>query len=132
MQEFGSNNPEPIVLHCGHEDPVAFRELLTKVGDKWSILTLLGLSMMPGDRARFSELSRTLLPISERMLALTLRSLERDGLITREVFAEVPPRVEYELAPPGRSLLPALQGLVDWVATHGDQVKASRSDFDAR
>lgn len=132
MHDGGTNTREPVVLHCGHEDPVAFRELLTKVGDKWSILTLLGLSMMPSDRARFSELSRTLLPISERMLALTLRGLERDGLITREIFPEVPPRVEYELTPSGRSLLPAMQGLVDWVATNADQVKTSRSAFDAR
>lgn len=105
---------------------------MTKVGDKWSILTLLGLSMMPGDRARFSELNRTLLPISERMLSLTLRGLERDGLVTREVFPEVPPRVEYELTPSGRSLLPALQGLVDWVALHAEQVKDSRAKFDQR
>lgn len=132
MPPLCQNEDEGLVLHCGHEDPVAFRQILTKVGDKWSILTLLGLSMMPGDRARFSELSRTLLPISERMLALTLRSLERDGLISREVFPEVPPRVEYELTSSGRSLLPAMQGLVDWVAANGLQIKTSQSKFDAR
>lgn len=118
------------VLLCGHEDPAAFRELLTKVGDKWSILILLGLSMMPGDRARFSTLHRTIPMICERMLSLTLRGLERDGLLSREVFAEVPPRVEYQLTTMGRTLLPALQGLVDWVAGNADGVKAPRTAFD--
>ncbi len=132
MGKTASQSPEIRVLSCGHEDPAAFRELLTKVGDKWSILALLALSMMPGDRARFSELCRSLPPISERMLALTLRSLERDGLVRREVFAEVPPRVEYELTSMGRALLPALQGLVDWVAVHADGVKVARATFDAQ
>ena len=120
------------VLLCGHEDPAAFRELLTKVGDKWSILILLGLSMMPGDKARFSVLSRTIPQISERMLSLTLRGLERDGLVSREVFAEVPPRVEYQLTTMSRTLLPALQGLVDWVAENADDVKAARATFDGQ
>ncbi len=119
-------------LLCGHEDPIAFRELLTKVGDKWSIFVMLALSMLPGERARFSELNRSIPTISERMLALTLRNLERDGLVIREIFAEVPPRVEYELTPMGQSLLPALQGLVDWVGHNADNVKAARAVFDAR
>jgi DNA-binding HxlR family transcriptional regulator len=122
---------EPGLL-CGFEDPIAFRELLTKVGDKWSIFVMLALSMLPGQRARFSELNRSIPTISERMLALTLRNLERDGLAIRDVFAEVPPRVEYELTLRGRSLLPALQGLVDWVAENADGVKASRLVFDAK
>ena len=119
-------------LLCGSEDPIAFRELLTKVGDKWSIFVMLALSMLPGQRARFSELNRSIPTISERMLALTLRNLERDGLAIRELFAEVPPRVEYELTPMGRSLLPALQGLVDWVSDNSDDVKAARVLFDAK
>lgn len=118
-------------LLCGYEDPIAFRELLTKVGDKWSIFIMLALSMLPNRRARFSELKRSIPAISERMLSLTLRNLERDGLVKRELFAEVPPRVEYELTPIGRSLLPALQGLVDWVAANADEVKAARISFDA-
>jgi DNA-binding HxlR family transcriptional regulator len=122
---------EPGLL-CGHEDPIAFRELLTKVGDKWSIFVMLALSMLPGQRARFSELNRSIGTISERMLALTLRNLERDGLAIREFFPEVPPRVEYELTPMGRSLLPALQGLVDWVSDNSDDVKAARALFDAK
>jgi DNA-binding HxlR family transcriptional regulator len=122
---------EPGLL-CGSEDPIAFRELLTKVGDKWSIFVMLALSMLPGQRARFSELNRSIPTISERMLALTLRNLERDGLALREIFPQVPPRVEYELTPMGRSLLPALQGLVDWVSDNSDNVKVARAVFDAR
>ena len=118
-------------LLCGFEDPVAFRELLTKVGDKWSIFVLLALSMLPRKRARFSELNRAIPAISERMLALTLRQAERDGLVTREVFAEVPARVEYELTAMGKSLLPALQGLVDWVADNSSRVTVAREAFDA-
>ena len=118
-------------LLCGFEDPVAFRELLTKVGDKWSIFVLLALSMLPRKRARFSELNRAIPAISERMLALTLRQAERDGLVTREVFAEVPARVEYELTAMGKSLLPALQGLVDWVADNSSRVAVAREAFDA-
>jgi DNA-binding HxlR family transcriptional regulator len=119
-------------LLCGHEDPIAFRELLTRIGDKWSIFTLLALSMLPGEHARFSELNRVIGSISEKMLSLTLRNLERDGLVTREVFAEVPPRVEYELTSLSRSLLPGLQGLVDWVSLNSEQVKVARDLFDAR
>ena len=93
---------------------------------------MLALSMLPGERARFSELNRSIPTISERMLALTLRNLERDGLVTRELFAEVPPRVEYELTAMGQSLLPALQGLVDWVAQNSDKVKVARNIFDSK
>jgi DNA-binding HxlR family transcriptional regulator len=86
--------------------------------------------MMPGDWARFSTLHKTIPMISERMLSLTLRGLERDGLLSRHVFAEVSPRVEYQLTTMGRTLLPALQGLVDWVAGNADGVKAARIAFD--
>ena len=132
MNEAAATTPPEVVLHCGHEDPTAFRELLTKVGDKWTIFVLLGLSMLSGQRGRFSTLNRSITGISERMLALTLRNLERDGLVMREIFPEVPPRVEYELTARGKSLLPALQGLVDWVAHNSDDVKVSRQLFDAK
>ena len=117
---------------CGHEDPAAVRELLSKVGDKWSIFLLLSLAQLPGGRARFSQLERAIPGISQRMLTLTLRTLERDGLLIRELFPEVPLRVEYELTALGRSLLLPMQGLVDWVKEHWQQVKASRVDFDAK
>ena len=131
MPDTETDHDGPPDLLCGFEDPVAFRELLTKVGDKWSIFVLLALSMLPRKRARFSELNRAIPAISERMLALTLRQAERDGLVTREVFAEVPARVEYELTAMGKSLLPALQGLVDWVADNSSRVTVAREAFDA-
>ncbi|HWX77712.1 MAG TPA: helix-turn-helix domain-containing protein, partial [Candidatus Acidoferrales bacterium] len=91
------------------EEGVAMREFLTKVGDKWTILIVVSLSQMRGCRARFSELEKMISAISQRMLTLTLRNLERDGLITRELFPEVPPRVEYELTGLGKSLLAPTQ-----------------------
>lgn len=93
---------------------------------------MLSLSRLPGTRARFSELERSIPGISQRMLTLTLRNLERDGLITRELFPEIPPRVEYELTSLGKSLLRPLQGLVDWVASNWEQVNQARSNFDAK
>jgi DNA-binding HxlR family transcriptional regulator len=117
---------------CGHEDPAAVRELLTKVGDKWSIFLILSLAQLPGARARFSELEKAIPGISQRMLTVTVRSLERDGLLMRELFPEVPLRVEYELTALGRSLLVPMWGLVDWVKENWQQVKKSRIEFDAR
>jgi DNA-binding HxlR family transcriptional regulator len=117
---------------CGHKDPAAVRELLTKVGDKWSIFLMLALAKLLSGRARFSELERAIPGISQRMLSLTLRNLERDGLVTRELFAEVPPRVEYELTKLGESLLRPMQGLADWTATNWEQVKKAQSRYDAK
>lgn len=122
---------DPLNLNvCSNKDPLAVRELLTKVGDKWSIFILLTLRKLPKSRARFSELERAIPGISQRMLTLTLRNLERDGLVTRELFPEVPPRVEYEITSLGKSLLEPLQGLVDWVTGHWDQVRKAQSRFD--
>jgi DNA-binding HxlR family transcriptional regulator len=85
-----------------------------------------------GGRARFSELERAVPGISQRMLSTTLKNLERDGLATREVFPEVPPRVEYELTKLGKSLLRPTQGLVDWVKENWEDVRKAQSLFDAR
>ncbi|QWF71968.1 helix-turn-helix transcriptional regulator [Methylomonas paludis] len=117
---------------CGHKDPAAVRELLTKIGDKWSIFLVLSLAKIHGNRARFSELERSVPGISQRMLTLTLRNLERDGLVTREVFPEVPPRVEYELTVLGKSLLRPLDGLVEWVSVNWEDVKKAQSNFDSK
>ena len=131
MRNARRDKPLDPAFVCGHKDPAAVRELLTKVGDKWSIFLILSLAKFLGNRARFSELDRTIPGISQRMLTLTLRNLERDGLITREVFPEVPLRVEYELTSLGKSLLRPMQGLVDWVATNWEHVKKAQSRFDA-
>ena len=119
-----SFSPETV---CGSEDAAAVREMMTRIGDKWSIFLICSLSKTPNQRARFSELERTIPGISQRMLTATLRHLERDGLVTREVFPEVPPRVEYELTDLGRSLLLPMQALVDWVGNHWSAVKKARS-----
>lgn len=132
MKKSSSKKPLNSALVCGHEDPVAVRELLTKVGDKWSIFLILSLAQLPGGRARFSELERAIPGISQRMLTLSLRNLERDGLLTRELFPEVPLRVEYEITDLGRSLLLPMQGLVDWVTEKWQVVKQSRAEFDQR
>jgi DNA-binding HxlR family transcriptional regulator len=116
---------------CGHE-PAAVRDLLTTVGDKWSIYLMLSLAKLLGNRARFSEIERAIPGISQRMLTMTLRNLERDGLIKREVYPEVPPRVEYEVTLLGKSLLQPMQSLISWVAANWGQVKKARSRLDAR
>ena len=115
---------------CDSEDAKAVREMMTRIGDKWSIFLIVSLSKTPKQRARFSELERTIPGISQRMLTTTLRHLERDGLVTREIFPEVPPRVEYELTNLGRSLLLPMQALVDWVGNHWSAVKKARSKFE--
>ncbi|WP_345150520.1 winged helix-turn-helix transcriptional regulator [Gluconacetobacter asukensis] len=110
---------------------MAVRELLTKVGDKWTIFIVLSLDLL-GGRARFSELERAVPGISQRMLSSTLKTLERDGMVTRELFPEVPPRVEYEMTDLGRSLLRPTQGLVDWVKENWQQVRDAQSRYDER
>lgn len=126
----GKSKPLDPAYICGHKDPMAIRELLTKVGDKWTIFLMLALAKVHGNRARFSELEKSIPNISQRMLTVTLRNLERDGLVTREVFPEVPPRVEYELTSLGKSLLRPMEGLFDWVAGNWEAVKRSQSKFD--
>ncbi len=116
---------------CRSSDPMAIRELLTKIGDKWTIFLVLSLDLL-GGRARFSELERAIPGISQRMLSSTLKNLERDGLVIRELFPEVPPRVEYEITDLGRSLLRPTQGLIDWAKANWEQVKKAQIKYDAR
>ncbi len=116
---------------CRTSDPLAVRELLTKIGDKWTIFVVLSLDLL-GGRARFSELERAVPGISQRMLSATLKNLERDGMVLREVFPEVPPRVEYEMTSLGQSLLRPTQGLVDWAKENWEQVRQAQSEYDAR
>jgi DNA-binding HxlR family transcriptional regulator len=116
---------------CRSSDPLAVRELLTKIGDKWTIFVILSLDLL-GGRARFSELERAIPGISQRMLSSTLKNLERDGLAIRELFPEVPPRVEYEITDLGKSLLRPTQGLVDWAKANWEQVRKAQFRYDAR
>ena len=100
------------------------RDILNRLGDKWSMLVLLTLDA--NGVMRFSEIHRTLGDISHRMLTVTLRMLETDGMIRREVYAEVPPRVEYSLTERGRSLLPHIFGRVEWAETNKEAILAAR------
>lgn len=112
---------------CTSQDPDLFRSLLSRVGDKWTLL-IIGIL---GERThRFTELASTVPGISRRMLTVTLRALERDGLVERTVFAEVPPRVDYTLTDLGRSLQQVVLTLGDWVLEHQQTISARRRAFD--
>lgn len=121
-------SPRNIKRHDVERCP-AVREVLNRVGDKWSvqIVDLLGDGPM-----RFSELRRSIEGISQRMLTLTLRGLERDGLVTRTVFPEIPPRVDYELTRLGRTLLEPIQGLAEWAGKYRTNIQEARARFDGR
>jgi DNA-binding HxlR family transcriptional regulator len=110
-----------------HAGCLAVREVLNRVGDKWSVL-LIG--MLGAGPLRFNELKHRVEGISQRMLTLTLRGLERDGLVTRTVFATVPPRVDYELTPLGRTLLVPVQALASWADAHREDIQGARDRFD--
>ena len=103
-------------------------EVLSRVGDKWTVLVVETLGSGP---KRFNELRRALGSISQRMLTLTVRALERDGLVTRTVFPTIPPRVDYELTKLGRSLLVPVNGLSAWARANRVAMDAARSKFDA-
>lgn len=103
------------------------RQVLDRVGDKWSLLVMRELAEQ---RMRFTELLRSVDGISQRMLTRTLRELERDGLVSREVFAEVPPRVEYEVTALGHTLMPHVKSLADWAVQHRDDIEQHRERFD--
>lgn len=105
------------------------REVLSRVGDKWSVLVIVQLGDGP---RRFSEVKRAIEGISQRMLTLTLRGLERDGLVERSVFPTVPPRVEYALTPLGRTLLKTVTALAGWASDNRAQIERARATFDAR
>src|SRR5271163_1110229 len=108
-------------------DCVAVSDVLARVGDKWSVLvvTRLGAGAM-----RFNELRRAIGGISQRMLTLTLRGLERDGLITRTAYPTVPPRVDYALTPLGRDLLIPVSALGAWAIRNQPEIAHARQQFD--
>src|ERR1700733_12607835 len=105
------------------------REVLQRVGDKWSmyVIDLLGQGTM-----RFSELHRSVDGITARMLTVTLRGLERDGIVTRTIHPVIPPRVDYALTPMGRTLLDAIGALVSWADGHLPEISAAQTAYDAR
>ena len=119
----------PSHKHVLHDSCPAVREVLNRVGDKWSVLIV---GLLADGPKRFSELRRTIEGISQRMLTLTLRGLERDGLVTRTVYPTIPPRVEYQLTELGRTLQKPIQSLAKWAQENRERIQQSRNRYDAR
>src|ERR1700712_5531213 len=121
----------PVLPPMAHEssDCRGVASILARVGDKWSVFVI----MMLGDGPkRFNELKRLDGGISQRMLTLTLRGLERDGLVTRTMFPTIPPRVDYELTDLGRGLTQTVQALGEWAMKHQGEIVSARARFDGR
>ena len=112
----------------GNYELCPVRNVIDRIGDKWSLLVLLVLE--EGGIMRFNELGNTIGTISQKMLTVTLRTLEADGLIQRRVYAQIPPKVEYELTSRGKSLLPHLHKLVSWADENMNGIKESRTKFE--
>jgi DNA-binding HxlR family transcriptional regulator len=105
------------------------RNVLCRLGDKWSMLVLITLNA--NGTMRFNDIHKTIADVSQRMLTVTLRTLEADGLVNRKVYAEVPPRVEYELTERGKSLIPHIEGLVNWALQQMPGIMESRNAMSA-
>ncbi|MBI5425010.1 MAG: helix-turn-helix transcriptional regulator [Opitutae bacterium] len=116
----------PVEPGSGREERCPVRDVLDCIGDRWSLLTL---SALEGGTLRFTELKRAIGDISQRMLAQTLRTLERDGYVTREVFPTIPPRVEYTLTELGESLLARVKPLVRWATENHARVRKARKAY---
>ncbi|MBV8683742.1 MAG: helix-turn-helix transcriptional regulator [Caulobacteraceae bacterium] len=106
----------------------AVASVLARIGDKWSVLVIMQLADGP---RRFNELKRRVGGISQRMLTLTLRGLERDGHVKRTIFATIPPRVDYQLTELGRGLIEPTQALGQWALAHIPEIEGARAKFDA-
>ncbi|MCX4982748.1 helix-turn-helix domain-containing protein [Streptomyces sp. NBC_00572] len=140
MEEGTSKSPS----HCertygsdGHLDPFQWdtredcevRQILDRVADKWSLLVI---ALLDRRVLRFTELKREIDGVSQRMLTVTLRQLERDGLVKRTVHPVIPPRVDYELTPLGRTLHTTIRSLVTWTEQHQNEIAAAREEYDAK
>jgi DNA-binding HxlR family transcriptional regulator len=113
--------PDAVTICAGMAD------ILNRIGDKWSVMVV---GFLARKTMRFNELRHAIGGISQRMLTLSLRNLERDGLVTRTVYPEIPPRVEYALTDLGRTLIEPLDTLWNWAAAHQDEVKRARAAYD--
>jgi DNA-binding HxlR family transcriptional regulator len=121
--------PPPCSPVVSETQTCEIRDLLDRLADKWSLLVV---ELLGRGSRRFTELRRTIDGISQRMLTLTLRQLERDGLVRRTVHPVVPPRVDYELTPLGVSMLGAIEPLVAWTRAHRDEIANARYSYDSR
>jgi DNA-binding HxlR family transcriptional regulator len=117
-----SNTHDPV-----HDQCRAISDVLARVGDKWTVMVV---GLLADGPMRFNELRRTIGGISQRMLTLTLRGLERDGLVTRTVFPTIPPRVDYALTDRGQTLIEPLKLLFAWATEHNAAIERSRQAFD--
>lgn len=108
------------------------RIVLDRLGDKWSLLIIAQLAEHSEGPLRFSELLRRVSGISQRMLTSTLRYLERDGLVERTIYPEVPPRVDYQLTPLGKNLMTPVRNLIEWVSAHWPDIEKARIDYDQK
>lgn len=122
--------PSPAIRWAsGSEADCPARQIFDRVGDRWSMYVLAHLE---GGPLRFNAIRRRIAGISQRVLTVTVRSLERDGLVTRTVYPTIPPQVDYRLTPLGRSLLDAAQNLVAWAADRQGEIQGHRAAFDAQ
>ncbi|WP_030809275.1 winged helix-turn-helix transcriptional regulator [Streptomyces sp. NRRL S-337] len=127
--ESESGSVGPVIVCETPQDECGVRDVLDRLGDKWSVYVVVELT--PGTK-RFKELQRAIPGnISQRMLTLTVRRLERDGLVKRTVYPTVPPQVEYELTELGRSLTHLVKALADWSIAHRPAIAASQAAWDA-
>ncbi|MGN9819052.1 winged helix-turn-helix transcriptional regulator [Streptomyces sp. SD11] len=139
MEEGTSKSPSNCAstVDYGDADPFQWdtredcqvRQILDRVADKWSLLVI---ALLESRRLRFTELRREIDGISQRMLTVTLRQLERDGLVKRTVHPVVPPRVEYELTPLGGTLHATIRSLVTWTEMHQGEIAMARAAYDER
>jgi len=121
----------PVLPPSPHADSScrAVGSVLARVGDKWSVFVIM---LLGGGPRRFNDIKRTIGGISQRMLTLTLRGLERDGLVTRTVFPTIPPRVDYELTDLGHGLSKPVEALGKWAFEHLVEIEGARKKFDGR
>ena len=120
---------DAVHVETGRVDTCRARDVLDRIGDKWSVYVI---SLLGEGPRRFTDLQRTIDGISQRMLTVTLRGLERDGIVTRKVYPVVPPRVEYDLTPSGHTLLDTVRQLIVWADEHTGDIDAARVRYDAR
>lgn len=108
-----------------HVNVCPIRDIISRISSKWAMLVLV--TLHSNGTMRFNDIQKSIGEVSQRMLTVTLRSLEADGLIHRKVYPEVPPRVEYKLSERGESLMPLLQSLIDWALEHAEAIMEDRN-----
>ncbi|WP_085027867.1 winged helix-turn-helix transcriptional regulator [Ensifer aridi] len=123
-----SEDVKPAFVEHPPEECRAIGQIVDRIGDKWTVMVVGALSDGP---LRFNAIMRAVGGVSHRMLTLTLRALERDGLVTRTAYATIPPKVEYELTVLGRSLIEPLRVLATWAVKHRPAMEKARAKFDA-